>query len=274
MNRALWKKAFDDVRTQLLVSSIILAGFSWIFMWLISLVKMEMLATVMQALPGFFQRMLGIPLPDLVTPAGRISIVFVHIITLIVCLGWAVGRGSDPICGEVGRGTLDLLVSLPIWRPTLIIISAAMAALGTAVLALSILFGIALGLATTDFQQELSLVWFIPGTINLFSMVFCMTGITTFISSIIKDRWRTISLAAGFFLVSLIIEVVSKLWPAGAWLHYCTFLSAFQPQTLTVFQGNSLVMQTTYNAVLLGIGLFCYASGIAIFSRRDIPASR
>jgi len=259
---------------QLLVSSLFLAGFSWLFLWILSLFKADFGVALLKAMPGFMQRMLGFPIPDLVTPTGWISIIFVHIVILLVCGGWAVGRGSDPICGEIGRGTMDLLVTLPVWRLTLIVIPAVAATLGAALLAASIMLGIALGLNTVVIHKEVSLVQFTPGAINLFSMIFCLTGITTLLSSISHDRWRTIAMAVGLYLVSLIIESICRVWPAGAWLHYCNFLCTFKPQELIVLGDNSLCTQVIYNAVLLGIGLLCYAAGAVIFSRRDIPTAR
>jgi len=112
-------------------------------MWLISLFKADLALALLNSLPSFFQRMVNIPLSDLVTPAGRISLIFQHPVTLLVCGGWAVGRGSDSICGEIGRGTMDLLVSLPVKRPTLILIPAVAAALGAAALSASILLELA-----------------------------------------------------------------------------------------------------------------------------------
>jgi len=274
MNRALWRKAFSDVWGQLLISSLILVGFSWLLPWLISMFKADLAVALLKSLPGFIQRMAGIPLSDLVSPTGGISLIFVHAVTLIVCVGWAVGRGSDPICGEIGRGTMDLLVSLPVWRATLIMIPAVAATLGTALLAASIMLGIAIALKTVTFPEEVLLEQFTPGAINLFSMIFCLTGITTLLSSIIHDRWRTIAMAAGFYLLSAIIEITGRLWPAGAWLHYCTYLCTFQPQQLILMQGNSFRTQVTYDAVLLGIGLLCYTAGAVIFSFRDIPTAR
>ncbi len=274
MNRALWRKAVSDVWVQLLISSLILVAFSWLFLWMMSTIKADLAVALLKAMPGFIQRILGVPIPELVTPTGWISIIFVHIVTLLVCGGWAVGRGSDPISGEIGRGTLDMLVALPVWRPTLIMIPAVVATLGAAVLAASILLGIALGLYTVEIHKEVRLVQFVPGAINLFAMIFCLTGITTLLSSISHDRWRTIAIAVCLYLVSLIVELICRVWPAGAWLHYCTFLCTFKPQELILMQGNSLWTQVTYNAVLLGIGLICHAGGIAIFSRRDIPTAR
>ncbi|MGD0517047.1 MAG: ABC transporter permease subunit [Thermoguttaceae bacterium] len=274
MNRALWRKALSDMWVQLLVSSLFLAGFSWLFLWILSLFKADFGVALLKAMPGFMQRMLGFPIPDLVTPTGWISIIFVHIVILLVCGGWAVGRGSDPICGEIGRGTMDLLVTLPVWRLTLIVIPAVAATLGAALLAASIMLGIALGLNTVVIHKEVSLVQFTPGAINLFSMIFCLTGITTLLSSISHDRWRTIAMAVGLYLVSLIIETICRVWPAGAWLHYCNFLCTFKPQELIVLRDNSLCTQVIYNAVLLGIGLLSYAAGTLIFSRRDVPTAR
>jgi ABC-2 type transport system permease protein len=277
MNRALWRKAFSDVWLQLLISSLILAGFSWLFLWFSTQFKGSGMS-LLKLMPLFIQRMLGFTIPELATPTGWISIVFMHIVVLLVCAGWAVGRGSDPICGEIGRGTMDLLVTLPIWRPTLIVIPAVMAALGAAVLAASIILGIALGLGTLEIPKEISLQislpQFIPGAINLFSMIFCLTGITALLSSIVHDRWRTITIAIGIFIYSLIIETICRVWPAGSWLHYCSFLCTFKPQELIVLWGNSLQTQVLYNAALLGIGLLCYAAGAVIFSRRDIPTAR
>ncbi len=274
MNRALWRKAFSDMWVQLLLSSLILAGFSWLFLWLTSMFKADLAVAMLKAMPGFIQRMLGLPISELAAPTGWISIIFVHIVTLLVCGGWAVGRGSDPICGEIGRGAMDLLGTLPVWRTTLIVIPAVAATLGAALLAASIMLGIALGLNTVEIPKEVSLVQFIPGAVNLFFMIFCLTGITALLSTIIHDRWRTIATAVGLYLFSLIIETICRVWSAGAWLHYCNFLCTFKPQELIVLRNHSLGTQVIYNAVLLGIGLLCYAAGAVIFSRRDIPAAR
>lgn len=184
------------------------------------------------------------------------------------------GAGSDPICGEIGRGTIDLLVTLPIWRPTLVVIPAVAATVGAALLSASVMLGIALGLNSITNHKEITLVQFIPGAINLFFMIFCYTGITTLLSSINRDRWRTISIAMGLYIVSLIIEAVCRAWPGGSWLHYFSFLYTYKPQELIVLWNHSLRTQVIYNGALLGIGLLCYAAGIAIFCRRDIPAAR
>ena len=141
------------------------------------------------------------------------------------------------------------------------------------ILAASVWLGIALGLATIKIE-DVTLAKFLPGVLNLFSMMFCLAGITTFISSWSRDRWRTIFLAIGFFLVSFILEMVGRMWEKGGWLQYLSFLSAFQPQELILLPEKAGWPMIRSNVVLLGLGLTGYLAAAIIFWRRDVPMSR
>jgi len=271
MNLALWKKAVSDAWRTLAVSSVLLVVFCWIFVWLMSSFDAGAWGSLLKLLPNFAQPMLGAPLEKLATPAGQLSILYVHIVTLLVCVGWALGRGSDSISGEIGRGTMDPLLSLPVWRVTVMIVPAVAATVGAAVLAASVWAGMGLGLACVRFPHPPSLRQFLPGAVNLFAMTFCFTGITTLVSSWNRDRWRTISLAGGFFILSLILKFVGRMWAGGGWVNYLTFLSLFQPQELilTASDGRTAFR---YDGILILLGLLCYAAAGVILWRRDIPS--
>ena len=103
-------------------------------------------------------------------------------------------------------------------------------------------------------------------------MTFCFTGITTLVSSWNRDRWRTISLAGGFFILSLILKFVGRMWAAGGWLRYLTFLSLFEPQELILVPSPGGWPGLRYDAILVLLGLLSYAAAAVIFWRRDIPA--
>ena len=105
-------------------------------------------------------------------------------------------------------------------------------------------------------------------------MTFCFTGITTFISSWNRDRWRTISLAGGFFIVSLILKFVARMVPAGRWVGGFSFLNLFQPQELILSPPPGAWPGLHYDVTLVGIGLLSYAVAAAVFWWRDIPAPR
>jgi ABC-2 type transport system permease protein len=274
MNRALWQKAVADCWLQCLISALILVGFSWIFIWLVSQVPAGALTPLMRLFGQFIEQMSGLPVAELLSPAGRLSLLFVHVVTMLVCVGWAVGRGSAPISGEVGRGTMDLLASLPIRRATLIFIPAAVSAAGAMLLALTVWAGIALGVKTVTLEGPVPLGQFAPGVLNFFAMIFCLTGMTCFVSSWVADRWRTIFISVGVFLISFILKMIAQLWQAGSWLRYGSFLTAFQPQQLVLGSKPHDWTAFRYNAVLIGLGLICYAAAAIVFWRRDVPASR
>ncbi|OHB73164.1 MAG: hypothetical protein A2V70_18080 [Planctomycetes bacterium RBG_13_63_9] len=274
MNLAIWKKAISEAWVSLVTCSALLLGFSWLFVWLMSLMKIGAWASLLKLMPSFVQPMLGLPLADLATPAGQLSIVYQHLVTLLISVGWAVGRGSASISGEIGRGTMDLILSLPVWRATVVVVPAVVAIVGAAILAASVLAGLWVGLSSVSMPGVPSAWQFLPGSINLFCMIFCLIGITTFVSSWNRDRWRTIALAMGVYIVSVIIKMVGRLWPEGAWLEYCTFLTAYRPQRLILMPDETGLLAWRCNLTLIGLGLVCYAAAAIVLTYRDIPAAK
>lgn len=272
MNRALWKKAVSDAWRQLLASSLLLILFTWVFVWLMSQFPAGKWGVLLGLLPDFVRPMIGVDLARLATPLGQLSILYVHVITLLVCVGWGLGRGSDSISGEIGRGTMDLILALPVWRVTVMTIPAVVATIGSVALVASVWLGTVLGLLSFKLDGVRA-AELLPGAVNLFAMTFCFTGITTFVSSWNRDRWRTIAWAGGYFILSLIVKMIARMWQGHPWLFKLSFLAAFEPQELILMpEGSAAAMR--YNVTLLGVGLFCYAGAGIIFWRRDIPGPR
>ena len=274
VNCAVWHKAFRDAWLQLVVSSVLLILFGWCFVWLTSLFKPSAISTILSLLPKFVEPMLGVPLAKLASTAGRVSVLYVHVVTILVCLGWAVGRGSDVVSGEISRGTMDLLATLPVRRFAIVFASAVVTALGAAVLACSIWGGSCLGMSTVTLAERIVPGQFLPGVLNLFSMTFCVAGLTALVSAWDRSRWRTILVAGGFFAVSSIVKLIARLWEPGAWLRYLSCLTPFEPQKLILLDPEiTRPMAWHYNATLLGLGLAAYVGAAIIFSRRDIPGA-
>ncbi len=281
MNRALWNKAVSDAWRQLAVGCVILILFSWIFVWLMSMIQLGAWSALLNLMPSFVEPIMGVPIKELAGPAGRLSMLYVHVVTLLVCVGWSVGRGSDPICGEIGRGTMDLIASLPVRRAAVILVPAVVSTFGAALLPASVLLGTTFGLLMFDLGGDVPISRFLPGAINLFCMTFCLTAITALLSSFNRDRWRTISLAIGVFVVSLIVKLIGRLWQPeselGHYLHYVftygSFLNAFHPQRLILMPEEAGWLATKYNLTLIGLGLVCYVLATIIFTRRDVPAA-
>lgn len=274
MNLAVWKKAVSDARMQLVISCGLLVLFGWVFVWLMSLFKMGAWGTLLKLLPNFVEPMLGVPLADLAAPAGRLSILYVHPITVLVCIAWAAGRGADSVGGDIARGRMELLLTLPMRRASLLIAPSVVSSLGAALVAGSVWVGTWLGLATIRLDIEVSARQFLPGVVNLFAMMICLGGVTTLFSSWDRDRWRPIWLGGGFYVVSEVLEMISRLWQPGWWLKYATFVTAFDPQRLILMESDPWPLSLRYNGTLLVLGLIGYAAAALVLTCRDIPVPR
>jgi ABC-2 type transport system permease protein len=203
-----------------------------------------------------------------------LSILYVHVVTFLICVGWALCRGSDSIAGEISRGTMDLILTLPVWRVSVILIPAVITAIGSVLLSACVMLGTWLGLLCVHFDKPAPMLGFLPGAVNLACMTFCFTGITTMISAGIRDRWMAFAIAGGFYIVELVIKLVARMWPDGKWLFYLTFLSAFEPQEMILMPNLGSHVALRSNLTLVGLGLASYAVAVLIFNRRDIPGPR
>jgi len=286
LHPALWRWHWRRTWKGMLANCLVLLVFAWLFIWAMSLLKATAMAEIVEILPDFVKRSLGEELYLYTTKAGQVSIVFRHLVTLLVCLGWAVAKGSDTVSGEISRGPMEHLLVLPLSRGVLLVVPTVLATLGAAALALSVWVGLVLGLRTVERFSDLSAWQFVPGAVNLFCLTFAMGGLTTLLSSMDHDRWRTIWLAAGIFIIESIIAMVAYVWPAGGWLHWMTFLSAFEPQrlilkpdavgTLSLGPLGAITwpLGVWYNGVLLLLGLLWYGAAWWIFVHRDIPVAQ
>lgn len=76
---------------------------------------------------------------------------------------WAVGRGSDTVSGEIGRGTMEMLLAQPVRRLLVLATQGAVTTIGSAILATAVLLGTCTGLATVSLGEHVDWKAFIPG---------------------------------------------------------------------------------------------------------------
>ncbi len=180
----------------------------------------------------------------------------------------------DVISGGIAKGTLELVLTLPVCRATVVLIPAAISAIGCTVLAFSVWVGTWIGVTAVGFRAEVSMRQFLPGVLNLAALAFCLGGMTTLVSSFDRDRWRTIWLSGGIFVLASIVKLISRLWARGEWLRYASFLSAFEPQQLILARLDRWRLASEFSGALIVLGLLCYLAAIIVFARRDIPVPR
>jgi ABC-2 type transport system permease protein len=281
---ALWFKAIREVRWQLSGSILIVLAFHWIRVWITSLFPIKQFQRLLAFIPDTFLPLLPVPKEDLATVAGRIAIAYDDPLPVMVLLAWAIGRGSDSVSGELGRGTLEMVLAQPVRRITVIGTQAAVTILGAAIICYAAWLGTYMGVHNVTLEEPVSAKVFVPAAINAFSMTVFLAGLATLLSSFDRFRARTIGIMAGFFAVELLLKVVGLVGEDLHWLLNCTFLTAFEPQrlvanpewawslTVPLKDGDWAWGGLSYQAIMLGIGLICYALGMTHFCRRDLPA--
>ncbi|MFO0897702.1 MAG: ABC transporter permease subunit [Pirellulales bacterium] len=273
MNRALWEKAIRDALPLLVSLLALLFLFHWLFVWLTSQISLPaMHEFLLNALPKDWEKLSGVPFKEVATPAGRLALAWVDPLVLFAATIWAISRGSDVVSGELGRGSLELLLAQPIRRSSLVSIQAAVCTLGAALLALAGWLGNWVGIRTVSSVAEVDPRLFAPAAINLFGYIVFLSGVTALASAFDRQRWRTIGLAGGFFALQMLLQVVARMSSSLSWVGWLTFLSAYEPQVLVARTDGAWLQLAIYNAWLLGLGGLGWGAASFVFSRRDIPA--
>ena len=246
--------------------------FHWLFVWLSSKIDLGAMGMFLVQLPKEFQRVSPIPMADIATPAGRVGLAYVDPIAILAATAWGIARGSDAVSGQLGRGTMEMVLAQPLRRITVLGVQATVTTLGALLLGLHSWLGTCVGLRSVSLPVEIPMALYVPAAANLAGLAFFMAGFTTMLSAFDRYRWRTIGLASGFYVVSLMIKLVARMAPKYENFIYMSFLGGFEPLLFVNHPEDGWRLALEYNGVLVGLGLAAYALAAIVFCRRDLPA--
>ncbi|HEY2881762.1 MAG TPA: ABC transporter permease subunit [Pirellulales bacterium] len=285
MNRTLLTKAFGDGKWLLLALALLMFGFAWQNIWISSMVSLPAFSEfITHALPKQWEKITGVSFAQVATTAGRVALVFVQPLIVYGAAVWAIARGSDCVSGEIGRGSMELLLAQPVRRSAIFFTQAAATIFGSAVLAIATWCGITMALLTVKLPDKVSPLLYIPPTINLFGEMVCVSGIAALVSSWGSQRWRSIGVATAIYVVSTLMTLAGNASDQWHWLTYISFISASKTQSMVARPEEVWSLLAYHDGVLTGIGLgglqlvfltigiVCYIAGAMIFNRREIPA--
>ena len=119
MIRALLAKVIGDAKWLFVAIFVLMFFFPWVFLWASGKISLPAFSNFLaSALPREWQQLWGVPFSQVATPAGRAALVFVHPLIVFSAAIWTVARGSDCVSGEIGRGTMEMLLAQPVRRTT------------------------------------------------------------------------------------------------------------------------------------------------------------
>ncbi|GAA5507580.1 ABC transporter permease subunit [Novipirellula caenicola] len=264
IDRILLKKYIGQSFLLFASCGLALFAFAWIRVWVVSLLDMGQFQTIVEQFREF-EKFSPIEFDSLFTYPGRVGMTYDEPIVILCIVIWCISRGSDVVSGELGRGTLEMVLSQPISRARLLLSHATVSIVGLALLCMLVWAGIGVGVQTTSVKEtvppptvripiiefDLPLTMgepetqtlhlservdvriFAASTFHLFAFGFFVLGLSTLLSSIDRYRWRTIGVTVAIYIVQLVMLGLGKAAESLQFLLSMTFFSCYKPQQMT-----------------------------------------
>ena len=277
MSRALWFRSWRDSFVLLLACCALLFGFIWLRLWIVSQIDFAVAAASFEKMiPEFIRKLLPVPIEVISTIEGRVVFGFEELPVGLLLALWTVTRGTDCLAGRLGDGTMEMLLSQPIRRLTLVTSHTGVTVVGVFLLAFSSWLGVLVGILTVEFDETTNATAYWPAVGNLLCIGLLMVGIATLASALARTRAEAVAFFVGFYVMEIACKILGLMTQKLGWLKNLTFLTAYEPTKLTIgFQTEPDVywpLFWQYNALLVGIGLVTWLVATTYFCRRDLPA--
>lgn len=261
MFRLLLKKALLESWLLFAACSVMVFVFCWTRVWIVTRFELQRFEPFLDQLKQFEQFM-PVPLEQVLTYSGSLALTFDEPVLILCILVWSISRGSDVVSGELGRGTLEMLLAQPVGRIKLLFAHSLLSVAGVALLTFLVWLGLYVGIHTNSVREtihtgaslELPLWnWKIPITaghdetvyvplaqrvdarafispcFNLFAFSLFILSLSTLLSAVDRYRWRTIGFVVSFYVLELLLLLLAKATPSMAWCHALTFFTLYQP---------------------------------------------
>lgn len=262
MNRALVKKSLHEAKLLFAASALWLFAFCWVRVWIVSRMEQSRFQSILEQFGDLVETVSPVSIAHLVSFTGRIAIAYDDALVVFVVLAFAIARGSDVVAGELGRGTLEMLLSQPVSRWQVLGSQALVTVTGLMLLALATWLGNWAGIQTTQARVERPVELKIPfgptisnpfikakieqvpmrtqvdpqilapAAVNLFCLGLCFAGGTSLLSACDRYRWRTIGVTLALLIVQMIAKITGVLVKDWSFLKYLSLLTAYEPEKL------------------------------------------
>jgi len=257
MNRTLWKKEYRESYLLFLGCGSVLYLFCWVRVWITSRLEMGRFQNILENLPESWQKLAPVPIDQLFSYQGRIAVTYEEPVVYMMMAIWCIARSSDAVSGQLGRGTMEMLLAQPVTRKQVMLTHTAMTLIGVIALAVIAFVGTFTGIQTTyvveaspaikvpfvgfdipftggqpvetPMSEKVAPIRFLPAAVNYLGLGVFLVGFTTLMSSWDRYRWRTIGIAVGFYILSTILELLGLAVEGFAWVKGLTFFSAYEP---------------------------------------------
>jgi ABC-2 type transport system permease protein len=229
----------------------------------------EALTEILHRVPfarTFVTMLLGNALGAEITARSMQAFLYVHPAVLILVWAHAVTFCTRVPAGEIDRGTIDVLLSLPVSRRALYWVESVMWLI-TGVVVLSM--GLAGHLVAAprmpdELRPDLQRVMLVMA--NLYCVYVAVGGIAFLVSAMSDRRGRAIAVVFSILLASFLLNFVANFWEPAQQIAFLGILEYYRPAEI-LQRGDFPVRDI---AVLTAVGFVTWLAGGEILARRSI----
>jgi ABC-type transport system involved in multi-copper enzyme maturation permease subunit len=228
--------------------------------------QMDEMMARMPFMRDFVAALLGIDIEGEITAQLMQAFVWVHPTVLMLLWAHEAMFCTRFPAGEVDRGTIDVLLALPVSRRS-IYLCETIGFLGGGVLMIGAgAMGYAIGSQAVplEIRPGWGLVMLI--LINLLCLYIAIGGVTFLISSLSERRGRAIFAVFAIVVGSFLVNFLAQFWAPAESFAFLSVIEYYQPAN--ILRNGSLPLGDI--SVLLGVGAVAWIAGSEISARRNI----
>jgi ABC-2 type transport system permease protein len=222
---------------------------------------------IVKLVPSLIRGFLGGQHLDLTSPAGFLAMSYKHPIVLLTLCAALITPASRGLAGEIAAGTVDLLLTHPVRRRTVVAANAALLLVTSVVLPFVLFAGHNLGLVLFPLELEGYAELFFPVAVNLVLFSVFTGGLALLVSAATSVRGRAVGVTIGIIGACLFVDLGAGAWSKIAWLNAFTPFGYLEPSRAVALRQFALADLACLAAGAIAI----HAAATAVFTRRQIP---
>ena len=263
LNSVLLKTLRDQRRTFLWWSAGLSAVNALIIILYPSVEDVPELDAIMESMPEALARLFMGDVVNLTSPEGYLNSQLFILVLPLLFLVFTIGRGSGAIAGEEERGTLDLLLSLPVRRSQVVLEK--FVAMVAATMALGFVSWLSMAAAALAVGMEIDFVRLGEVTLSCTLLGLAFGAMALALGCAKGSRGLclgvTSALAIAAYFLNALAPIAESLEPAQKLSPFYLYIGA-DPLT----SGLNFV----HAGVLTGLTTAFLAIGVVLFGRRDL----
>ncbi|GAB4290315.1 MAG: hypothetical protein Kow0067_16620 [Coriobacteriia bacterium] len=264
MSWTLLRATLHQRRASMLWFSVGLVFYSWLMVWFWPQIGGGQYAELVENMPPEMLALFGGNDISFASMGGYFQTEYLGLMWMVIVGCAIVMYGVGSLAGDIGRGTMELTLSQPISRLTVVLTRIAVLVVYVLILAAATFVPIQVFGPTYDVDLTATTFWLLFALGSLFMLA--LGGISMLASSIFRDSGKPAGIAAGLLVVMWVLDLVSNVSEAAELFDPVNLVGYWQPGK--IINDNVVAAEAWWvYGVVAVIGLI---GAVLVFRRRDV----